>query len=863
MAPTRILRLGIAVLMLGPGAMAVPPPFSSSPVHFTNKGVSLFFSADSGLTGRELYYVDVRVPELLFRSDIEPGPGSANPRQIMPLETIVVFMADTKTHGTEPWFFDLRTRRAQLLTDLTPGPSSSQASLIPLSSETLLVLWTTLSQGQLGVLKYPSVEIVPLTSIAFAEGPGWAHLEENRVLFSVRDGLASTDGTKQGTHLIRLPLRSPPEGIVSLGNRAVMSVQGAEGNELWCYNETSREAHLVREIRPGPTGANIGQTTAWQGRAFFHADDGEHGLELWVSDGTAEGTFMLKDIASGGASSDPHYFKAAGNRLFFVADDGEHGNEIWCTDGTPEGTRLAGEVNPGPASGDIWSLAGTGTDLYFAATSLRQGEELFRMPTETLTPQCLDLMPGPNGCGPNHLSVTQEGLIFSGVLDQRGEEPCILRWTAPDKALVIADIALTRPEAMASASPEELTDFHGKLVFSANDLKHGREPWISGGAEENTFLLEDIYPGETDSAAQGFVAGDHKLYFAATAPDSGRELWLTEGLPGTTRIAADVRPGFEGSDPENLVTVGDRVYFAARNKAGKRELWVYEDRSDLAQRLWDGQNTKMTLGNIFAFDRSLYFYLQETGGKITLWKVQDSGHSVRECSPELRSLRMDDPVPDTRRMAILTRLFPYGSVRMPQPQQLNGEYYFTAQVPDLGAELFHCKPDLSQAELVADLFPGPSSSSPSCLTPWGEALYFVASLPRRGRVLCFTDGQPGHAQMADVLTGTFTAQIQPRETAVLSPDELLTIAPHPVQSELEKPTLFKLVRRQESLHFHNSFDFPLLDLQEVRSLTVCGGRVFFVCNLHAKGMELWVFDQPDAAPHLVRDIMDAKSDARP
>ena len=43
--------------------------------------------------------------------------------------------------------------------------------------------------------------------------------------------------------------------------------------------------------------------------------------------------------------------------------------------------------------------------------------------------------------------------------------------------------------------PDELTEFKGKLYFSANDDENGTEFWVSDGTADGTKLLADISPG--------------------------------------------------------------------------------------------------------------------------------------------------------------------------------------------------------------------------------------------------------------------------------------------------------------------------------------------------------------------------------
>src|SRR6059058_564112 len=64
---------------------------------------------------------------------------------------------------------------------------------------------------------------------------------------------------------------------------------------------------LVKDIRPGATGASVEFMTPANGLLFFSTSDPLHGWELWKSDGTTAGTMLVKDIVPGPNSSWPSY----------------------------------------------------------------------------------------------------------------------------------------------------------------------------------------------------------------------------------------------------------------------------------------------------------------------------------------------------------------------------------------------------------------------------------------------------------------------------------------------------------------------------------------------------------------------------
>ncbi|MBM3290362.1 MAG: hypothetical protein FJY92_09445, partial [Candidatus Hydrogenedentes bacterium] len=345
-----------ALAGLGADAGSIAP--SSSPLHLTVCGDFVYFSADDGTHGRELWAADLSAICRMV-ADIQPGPVGSGPEFFSPLgDRALMFCAKTEASGKEPWVVDDMAGTVRMLADLFPGTKGSDP--VPtafvanryfltarLSSHTIgrFLLLGTIPGGA------PTALIGPL----FPGMYDGAQLTPSGVVCAGGDRIWYSDGTENGTRLLfrfESGASRVVDNIVSLGPRIVFRAYDRDhGMELWGTDGTPAGTGLIKDIAPGPDESVAGQFERVGGVAYFQADDASRGLELWVTDGTPDGTRMVKDINPGGPSSDPHYFTAFGDWVYFCADDGRHGIELWRTDGTDEGTVLAADVYPGQASG--------------------------------------------------------------------------------------------------------------------------------------------------------------------------------------------------------------------------------------------------------------------------------------------------------------------------------------------------------------------------------------------------------------------------------------------------------------------------------------------------------------------------------
>jgi ELWxxDGT repeat protein len=124
--------------------------------------------------------------------------------------------------------------------------------------------------------------------------------------------------------------------------------------------------------------------------------------------------------------------------------------------------------------------------------------------------------------------------------------------------------------------------------FSARTEASGRELWVTDGTELGTFMLKDIYPGNSSSVSSDISEGypivsvpeSPYVFFAADNGVNGTEFWVSDGTPAGTKLAADIRPGASSSNPRDFKFFPgypSGVFFSASTAAAGEELFFGND----------------------------------------------------------------------------------------------------------------------------------------------------------------------------------------------------------------------------------------------------------------------------------------------
>ena len=420
-------------------------------------GGHFFFAADDDVHGTELWRTDGTAAGTVLVRDVRSGPPGSQPGDGVELGGRLFFTAVDGSGERTLWRTDGTDSGTELVFDpevYGPGVSSlvnvGGTLMFFLTGDDYFELWKSNGTAD-GTRRVAAVNrslgfarvspLVPLGGIVLFK---WIEYEGAGETTFV---LKRSDGTAAGTfNLLTIP-NTYEEGIgdpFPVGGTAFFGANtGSGGYELWKTDGSRAGTNRVKDINPGEDGSRFSPVGSLGSRFLFRALKPDEGAELFRTDGTAGGTNLVRDIRPGKGGSFPSPGAKVGSHLYFAAADGDHGRELWRSDGLKAGTVLAGDLVRGQESSRPRDLTEVGGALFFTTRV-------------------------PDGTG--------QAL-----------------WTLDGAP---ADAAELRRFPRARS----LFEFGGRLVFAADDGRHGMEPWISDGTRAGTRLIADLNRTVTDGS---------------------------------------------------------------------------------------------------------------------------------------------------------------------------------------------------------------------------------------------------------------------------------------------------------------------------------------------------------------------------
>lgn len=426
------------------------------------------------------------------------GSAGSDPQFLTVVGNEIYFTADNGQNGRELWRTNGDLSNAQMM-DIRVGVLGSNPDNLTNVNNNL---YFTATDGQTGVELYVvqaggSPQLINIAPQAGVGSTPSSLTNVNNVLF-----FAADDGSTQGRELwyttsvasvAPISIRSGgagsfPTSLANVNGTLYLSANdGSTGNELWTVAPGANTATQVKDINGGGLGSNPTGGTNVNGRYFFYATDGSVAAnELWVSDGSSSGTFLVRDINTflnylNGQSNVQNITNFGGFAYFsaaeFIADQ-----EPYISNGTSSGTFLIKDIAVNTVSvGDSSPANFTVVDnrLFFTAdedpTVAVTNRELYVIngPGSFTTTRVKDIFVGATGSTPQYL-INADGMLYFAASDGiAGGELWRSDGTATGTVLD-TDVNLT-PTLAASSNPQYLAYFNGYVYFGADNGVVGRE----------------------------------------------------------------------------------------------------------------------------------------------------------------------------------------------------------------------------------------------------------------------------------------------------------------------------------------------------------------------------------------------------
>jgi ELWxxDGT repeat protein len=552
---------------------------SSTPINLTNVNGTLYFSAAWPSIGREPSYYDGQ--KAYFLADIRNGEHGSDSSDFSEMNGIVYFRADDGVNGDELWSFNEPTHTIQMEMDICPGKCSSRPTgLTSVSFQNTPMLFFSAnnvadangselwSVGDAG-----TTQVVDLNTSGGGTIPSRLSAVNDKLYFRANSGFSGTelwesDGTIAGTRMaIDLnpgPNGSYPEDFTEYNGKLYFrATSNGDSFGLWEYNGASAQEITGSDDLIIEFPANL---TVAHDILYFTAGDGGAFGKVFQFDGNTAAKINTEPYVIDDAR---HLTAAANGLLYFSAVDAGNDCELYKYNGSIV-TRInineAGSSHPS-------SITPLGENVYFSAED-GSGSSLFKYNGIALQKITINRNDGSN---PRSLIIMGGNLYCIATC---GGRECLYKYDG-DYLTRIDKITKDDRSLHSLSSTNEMLYMIATTAAADGDLLM-HELWKSDGTAEGTQMVEGLGSYNRTFYGSEVVEFNGKIYFLlieitsrSVGPSFFRSysMWSSDGNGAEIVMSADFQKRCFTTDIIELEKTKDALFFTHYDPEHGPGLW--------------------------------------------------------------------------------------------------------------------------------------------------------------------------------------------------------------------------------------------------------------------------------------------------
>lgn len=387
--------------------------------YFAAVGENLFFVANDGTSGEELWITDGFTGSTSMVMDIFPGEESSELHGLIEHNGLCYFFADDGVNGKELWSSNGTEAGTQMIVDINVGSSSSLFSSFEYLTSYNGSLyfeaydgdkdrfWVVDSNGNASIFS-------GLPAVNFNTGITGLHVMDNDLYFFRKvtfDGLTlyKFDGNVI-TSIEAFGFGNIITHIDDSDGILFYAIQEGFDDVVWSY-----DSNTGTNTRHN-TSSTVHSAIAHNSKLYYSINSDP---SLYLIDASSvEPTILSETTAS--FADEPTAFEVFNNMVYYFGETSNDG--VHRTDGTPGGTELLFDINQ--VSFDRDGIHSIGNQLLIAGeTSYVQGEELFISDGESIIDIFSDINPNSNDSEPTgFIDVGDNRTFFTATTQDEGRE---------------------------------------------------------------------------------------------------------------------------------------------------------------------------------------------------------------------------------------------------------------------------------------------------------------------------------------------------------------------------------------------------------------------------------------------------------